>query len=328
MISIKQLLERYERSSTNQQRLEGVSRLRGLLVEGLQARHESNWGITQDFTLSARDLLNRLEEDLSAAELLDLACETLDLFETHSKQATTFFHEQSRQMQSMVAMLTETIADISAQSDTSIATLQSIERQIEHASSLDDIRGLKTSLASCLAAVREASVQQKTAMQTTVNRLHEQVKKSRPSDPQREPSRRAGSWASTEEIQAEYAIVFKLQRADHIRSRFGDGAIDQMLALVEAGLKPAQHPADRLMRWKRDSFLMFVSSPESVLTIRQRFGRVVTGIGQGHVEVGKNSALLAVGVDWAIFPQAQYPSLERLFLDVDSFLSQKPWEAF
>ena len=41
----------------------------------------------------------------------------------------------------------------------------------------------------------------------------------------------------------------------------------------------------------------------------------------GSIEVGKNAALLAVGVDWIVFPQARYPSLDVVFEEVDLFLA-------
>lgn len=328
MISIKRLLQAYDTHPLDDRQANASTRLHNLLVEGLATRHGANWGITAEFTLTARDLLGRLESaNCSGADLLEVACETLELFESHSKQATAFFHEQSRQMQSMVVMLTETIGDISAQSDTSVATLQAIEHQIQQASSLDDMRSLKSSLQSCLTAVKEATVQQRSAMQATVRRLHEQVRLSRPLSTPAPPPGSAVHSEFVDGKEADYTISFKLRRLEHIRSRFGEAAIEQMFALVEAGLKPALRPRDRLMRWKRDSLLMFVSSTEDILGLRQRFSRIVSAIGQKHVEIGKNSALLGVGVDWIILPQAQYPSLERLFLDVDSFLSEKPKEA-
>ncbi|HLK47716.1 MAG TPA: diguanylate cyclase [Bryobacteraceae bacterium] len=321
MISIKQLLERYEHGSANQQQLAGLSRLQELLREGLLACNETNWGATAEFTASVTSLLNQLKSDISPEELLQLAPQALELLEQHRRYTTGFFHEQTQQMQTIVAMLTGTIAEISAQSDASVANLQSIERQIQQASSLNDIRDLKKNLASCLAAVREASVQQQTATQATVERLHDHVRMSRPS------SGLAQQQAETRKIGAEFVFAFKLQRAEYIRSRFGDDAIDQMLALLEAGLKPALRPADRLMRWKRCSFLMFVTSSESVATLHQRFSRVVFSIGQQYVEVGKNSALLAVGIDWISFPQERYSSLEQLFADVDTFLREKSKES-
>jgi len=37
--------------------------------------------------------------------------------------------------------------------------------------------------------------------------------------------------------------------------------------------------------------------------------------------VGRKSALLSVGVDWIVFPQAGRSSLEEVFTEVDAFLA-------
>jgi hypothetical protein len=37
--------------------------------------------------------------------------------------------------------------------------------------------------------------------------------------------------------------------------------------------------------------------------------------------VGNKSAMLSVGVDWVVFRQADHPSLEAVFTEVDAFLA-------
>jgi hypothetical protein len=76
------------------------------------------------------------------------------------------------------------------------------------------------------------------------------------------------------------------------------------------------------MRWKGPSFVLFLSSTESVFGVRRRLSATVSKIGQRYIEVGKNSALLAVGLDWMVFPQAQYPSPDVMFAEVDAFLGR------
>jgi hypothetical protein len=42
---------------------------------------------------------------------------------------------------------------------------------------------------------------------------------------------------------------------------------------------------------------------------------------QQYIEVGSKSVLLSVGVDWVLFPQADHPSLESIYNEVDAFLA-------
>jgi GGDEF domain-containing protein len=297
------------------------SELRHLLVEGITARRQLGPGLaTPEFENAGQDLLRRLDQMTSPPELFALATEALETFENHTRRATGYLCEQSGQMQSIVAMLTETVADIAGQSDASVARLQSVERQIEQASGLENIRELKASLADCLANVKEAVNQQRNATRTTVERLREHIQRAgAPAAAAVAASRGAGAGQ-------EYLVAIKLQRAEHILARFGEGTVAQMLVLIAEGLKHAAGPEDRLVRWNGPCFVMFLRSAETLLAIRRRLSAAVVKIGQRYVEAGTNSALLAVGVDWLIFPQSQYPSNEAAFAEVESFLAGKTEE--
>jgi GGDEF domain-containing protein len=202
--------------------------------------------------------------------------------------------------------------------------LQGIEQQIERASSLDDIGALRDSLASCLTAVKEATVQQRKATLSAVEHLRDHAQRApQPGNVAALVESGVESSAARAQEEAEYVAAFKLQRAEHILTRFGEAARDQMLAAIEEGLKSVQGPNDRLMRWKGPAFVMFLSSPDTLFETRRRLSGTVVKIGQRHIELGKNSALLAVGVEWIVFPQARYSSLDLVFAEVDSFLAEK-----
>ena len=316
MISIKQFWDGRSNAAPADERMREASLQLRRLLEGVAAPDLGTAGSE----LTSRDLLRRLEAATTPLELLGIANQALEAIENYTGRRTEVFREQSRQMQSMVAMLTQTLAEISGQSDASVAQLHAIERQIERASGLEDIRALRESLATCLTAVKEAAAQQRSATLATVERLRDHIK-NLPQPPARDAaSVPEGVHPNQGVADAEYVAAFKLQRADQILTRFGEGVREQMLALIGKGLKAAQGPNDRMMRWKGPCFVIFLNSPEGVLAIRRRFSLAVAKIGQNYVEAGKNSALLAVGVDWAVYPQAQYPSLDVVLAEVDLFL--------
>ncbi len=322
MISIRRLLERSPSAPDGDELLETAQRLRGILTDAQTWRRplRRDLGIP-DFKLSARNLLQRLEQAVTPQDLAALATDALHAAEDYIARMTELADEHGGQMQSIVAMLTKTVADLTGQSDASIARLQGIERRIEQTTGLDDIRALKDSLAECLAEVKEAVVQQKNEMRSTVERLQEQIKRApQPpvvKDPARAPSGSAASRAS-----GNYVAAFRLQHADHILKRFGESARDEMLAMIGKVLETAQAPNDRLMRWKGPSYVMFLSSNDNLEGIRRRLTGVIAKISQRYVELGKNSALLAVGVDWTVFPQSKESSLDVVFEEIDAFITK------
>ena len=68
---------------------------------------------------------------------------------------------------------------------------------------------------------------------------------------------------------------------------------------------------------------MFLNSTATINEIRVLLTEAVARIGQHYIEVGKKTALISVGVDWIVFPQAQCSSLDAVFTEVDSFLARE-----
>jgi GGDEF domain-containing protein len=333
MISIKKFLEqRLNGTAPAGDVLDASLQMGRLLLDGVAAHMVR--GRDTDFRVFGRTLqtlLHRLDEPPSSLRLLEIASEATEALETYAQRTTGYLREQNEQMQSMVAMLTETLADVSGQTDVSVARLQAIEQQIERTSGLDDMRALTTSLESCLAAVREAAAQQRKGAAATVQRLRDQIDAA---EKRMRPDQAPSRWSQAEidlvaepsadrfeETASAYVAAFKLQRAEHIAARFGESTKHQMLALISQSLKSVLGPNDRLLRWKGTSFVMFLNSTAPLHEIRVQLSEAVARSGQHYVEVGKKAALLSVGVDWVVFPQAQCPSLDAVFTEVDAFLA-------
>jgi hypothetical protein len=321
MISIRRLMEGPDQAPDEAEISKLCGQLQHLLQEGIATRRE--WGRAAGLAAvdsTARDLLRRLDEHSPPAGPLNVFSEALEVFENHNRWATGYFREQHGQMQSMVGMLTSTIADISGHTDASVGRLQALERKIEGASNLGDIRELRAGLAACLSEVKESAIHQRNTTLAIIEQLREQIR--RAARPASEPTAPLEGGALAPRV-SEYLVAFKLQRAEHILARFGEQTLEQMLSLVAAGLKPVQGPQDRLVRRKGFAYIWFVKSMDNLPAVRRRVSAVVTRIGQRYVEAGENSALLAIGVDWLVFPQAHYGSLDDAFVEVDSFLAGK-----
>ena len=114
--------------------------------------------------------------------------------------------------------------------------------------------------------------------------------------------------------------AFRLQRAEHIASRFGEPVKHQMLSVIATQLKTTLGTGDRLLRWKGTSYVMFINSTAAIQEIRRSLANTVAAVGQQYIEVGRKSALLSIGVDWIVFPQGGRP-LEAVFTEVDAFLA-------
>jgi hypothetical protein len=337
MISIRRFLDQYEAGAAPAfDEAEALRQALLLLLDGIATHSVRGRGTDLKVLCMALErLVRRMGEQPCAMGVLNASVEAVKALETYGQRTSEYIRQQDEQMRSMVAMLTEIVAEVPGQTESSVARLQAIEKQIERASGLDDIRMVRANLKNCLLALRNAAAQQRSTANATVQRLQSQINaatgqaasEQKPAAAHDDP----GAFSTPELPEnvgesslAAYVAAFKLQRADHIVSRFGEHTKNQMVSVIGAQLKTALGPEDRLMRWKGASYLMFFKSAAARHEIRAHLLGVVTATGQQHVEVGRKSALLSVGVDWALYAQPDYPSLAAVLADVDAFLANTP----
>ena len=333
MISIKRFLEQHSKSPGAERDLvEALMQMGRLLISAI-ATHMVR-GNEADFQELRRTLIRlgrQLEGSPSAMDVLSISSDAVEAFETHCQRTAEYFRGQNEEKQSMVTMLTDTVADLSGQTDASVTRLQAIEKEVAQASELDDIRTLRARLEDSLRSLREAAAHQRSGAAAMVKRLQEQIEEARKqASGDRGPSRSnyseidltpEPSGGPVHPISTAYVAAFRLQRAEHIATRFGEAVKLQMLSMIGTQLKTLLGPTDRLLRWKGTSFVMFIYSAAALHEIRARISEVIATTGQHYIEVGTKSALLSVGVDWILFPQSDRPSLEAVFTEVDAFLA-------
>jgi len=333
MISIRQFLEqRQGKTPPNGELLEASLQMNRLLLDSIaqhavRGRDSDFAGFSGSFAALIRDM----DEPPTAMRLLELSSAAVESMDLYAQQTTDYLRGQNEQMQAMLVMLTETLADVSGQADENVVRLQAIEQQIESATELDDMRLLNSRLESCLVGLREAVAHQRKGSAATMERLRHQIgaarKEMTAERPEREETAIDLAPESLEELPREatasYVAVFRLQRAAHIAARFGEKSKQQMLSLLSQSLNGILAPGDRLLRWKGTSFVLFLNASSTLHEIRVMLSEAVARTGQHYVEVGKRTALISVGVDWTVFRQDQCPSLDAVFTEIESFLASE-----
>jgi GGDEF domain-containing protein len=275
-------------------------------------------------------LAHKMEGPQTAMALLGISSDAAEAFETYCQRTTTYLLEEHEERQAMHAMLTDTIAELSGRADTSVARLQVIEKQVEQASELNDIRTLRANLGVSLRALRAAAADQRSSSAATVARLQDQIATAQQRGARvSEEDSSAGSDVAdvmpealgpVEPVSTSYVAAFRLQRAEQIANRYGETAKHQMLTAIATQLKTMLGPNDRLLRWKGTSFVLFMNSTAGNIEIKARLAETVAATCKQYIEVGKKSALLSVDVDWIVFPQADRP-LDAVFAEVERFLA-------
>jgi hypothetical protein len=342
LISIKRYLDQRQSAasdSKDQNLTDALRHMACVLLDGMGAQAVPGRDADlRGLRAKLRMLEHQLVSPQPAMNLLVISSEALEALETYCQRTIAYFGDADALMRSMVVMLTETVAEISGHADSSVVRLQAIEKQLERASALDDRMEVRANLEQCLATLRETVAQQRKVSAQTVQKLQQQIGAARrqyagetrgtgeSGDAGRRPGQmmpaesEGGAEAAEATPNGAYVAVFKLQRADQIASRFGEPAKHQMLNLISRYLKAELGPSDRLLRWKDASFLMFITTALPLGEVQRQLAGMVSALGQQRVEVGRHSALLSIGLEWTLFSQARFPTLDGLFGEVDAFL--------
>ena len=242
-----------------------------LLLGGLPGGNEAAGRPEPEARRIIGGLLERLERPLVPFDILEIANEALAALALNGKATLERHRLHSEELQAMISMLTETVAALSVQSTASVTRLQQIERKIEQASMVEDLRSLKANLAECLDAVREASVHQQKQTAETIQLFERQIQtaKSRMPLAQAAEADEAGRVEPKPESKTtEYMVVFLLDRENSIAARFGEDARQSILRFVNQRLKDALMPSDRVVRWKGAAFLASLKRTGSILDVR------------------------------------------------------------
>jgi hypothetical protein len=304
--------------------------LSGAFMEALrtlvEAMASSVEGETRpDGTQTPAALLQRLEGPVAPFEVLAIANEAVAAMEQDRRAIGERQRLRNEELQAMISMLAETVRSISEQKDASVGRLQRIERRIEQASMLEDLRLLKTSLAECLEAVREASAAQRKQSGETIQMMQGQISKVQsrvPAALRPRPEEVCRVSPAAEAMAAEFVAVFLLDRETSIAVRFGEDVRQSILKFLNQRLKEALLPSDRMVRWKRAAFVASLKRPGTVQDVRAELGSLARVEIPQFIEIGNRSIRLPISLSWAVFPGANFPSLDRLFEKVDEFIAQ------
>src|SRR5205814_9986230 len=112
-----------------------------LLLEALRVHAvEGDRYEFEKFQIDLQHLRENLGDSPSSEEILATTGAAINEFEDYQRSMSRFLKRQGVEYQEMVGMLTETLARISKGSDATMIRLQTIEKQIERAAAIEDIR--------------------------------------------------------------------------------------------------------------------------------------------------------------------------------------------
>lgn len=245
--------------------------------------------------------------------------------EQYGRTSDRILQQQTKQMQGVVSMLTDTIALISSCDQAARVRLKDVEKQLEGAMEAGDIIEAKARLGVCLDSVRAESARRDAEREAALDAVRERLRASEeklPGEPAPESTRSREQ--AEKAIQERWKhpssklILFRLNTMALIRKRFGEEVAETVMAAFIKHLKKFADGAHTLFSWSGNCVVTLVSS-EDLGELRRELGSPNFTRFEVQVDRGGPSAYVASQVSSVIVPLRTESEPARLFERIDQF---------
>ena len=273
---------------------------------------------------------DRLTLQTNPDEFLVTIGAVLHSLDGYNRRASQFSKSRTSELHNALGLMTETIGCLASSSQIEIQNLRSIERDLEKASVIEDIRTLRGKLAGCLTALKNESTRVQVDSQERIQSLKAGVQRAAenlqvlPIDSETGlPGRGSAEQAIANHIAAgEHAGValFVLDRLMSINGRFGRSIGDQVLMAFAQHLAQQLPGNNTLWRWSGPAFL-------AILPASANLDRDVQQIANARLEKSVHadgrSLLLPISCSWTVEKLNSSASAEAIFRKLDGFVAAR-----
>jgi GGDEF domain-containing protein len=261
-----------------------------------------------------------LTPDSDPDQILITAGSLIQVIEDYSVDARRRIREQQHEWQQMVSLLAETIAAVSVSGNATTQGLQTLAKQLEHATPTADLVQLKTDLAHCLEALRHEHEAPAPALSTAsaaapVRPIEKTAMELLP--------RLAveGALDEARQCPGSFIAILPVDRFAVMQSRFGPDVAEEVFQFFFMHLRSRLLPTDQLFAWSDGTILAIVQRPFSLDSVRAEFSRLGTHkLEHTFALGGGRSILLGITSNFAVFGADEGRSTLQLIRKIDTFL--------
>lgn len=303
--------------------------LRGISLHAVEGEKSDYEKFRQDIGSLESETTERTPNDLLVA-----AGTTMRALEEYNQRTSRFIRRQGVELQKMIAMLTETVITIGSGSDQSVNRLQEIEKRLENTAILEDVQALKSSLSECLKTVREETIRQKSAGESTLQKLRRKLASVQESTgiargPSLDLDKVTGLPSYEEALKAirtaihsskrTYVVCAVVGRVQAVNARFGYAIGDRLLNLFRGHFQAGLAQKDQVFRWRGPVFVALLEREETIDRIRTEIRRFADVKHNELVDLGNRTVLMPVSAGWAVFT-AVHPE-DALIKKIENFIA-------
>jgi GGDEF domain-containing protein len=301
-----------------------------LLMEAIALHSVSrDHGTYATFRDAVREHRRSTETADSADPVLIATGAVIQLLETNNRDVENFIRTQTKELQEMVRMLSQTLIAITQESAQAGENLSHIEKELESASRVDDLRLLKTRLQDSLQSIVKESTRQKNNTLDVASRLRNQLENVQIDADSLDSVTGLPDAAAAEHCLARavtscaqgYAAVLCMERLDAINSRFGYAVGDRLMFQFAQEVAQRLSGWDKLFRWRGPTLIAILERPGRPQDVRNEVGHIVAAKREHLIDIGGRTVLLPMAARFAVISLRETPTLDAILDTVNSFVT-------
>ena len=283
------------------------------------------------FQQEIRRRRDELSENPRPEEILQIAAAVNRAIEDYNHRTARAIRIFNVELHSMLSMLTDTVSHIAASGSSSVSKLQTIEKQIERASMIEDIQKLKQQLRSCLESIREEAKERKADSAALVARISHEIERSRENRmafglPALDPTSLPDRGELVAEIRSCFQggvpfhiAVLVLERCRAVMTRYGAGIVDEIRLQLSEHVGKQIGKEDRIYRWGPTSFVVLIRKDAPRDVVRVEIARIAGARLDRTFHVGGRTVMLPISIAWSVFAP-QINDTHSLLEQIDKFV--------
>ena len=317
-------------------------------VELAQSLHTMLTGVTR-YTFGGNDeelstfregmlaLASNIHEQATSAQLETTVTHALNLLRDYNERNLRFNIAHTTELKAVMRTMTETITYLSESRTRSVHQLQFMERELEQASQIDDLRLLRSRLITCLDVVREETVRLQSESQARSDEVRQQIDRaSKAYEPPARfgamdivtglPARRSAERALAEASSdgAEHAVaVFVVKRLSAINAKYGRGVGDEVMLRVANHFAQHLSSATFLYRWSGPALVALIAVPGAKEDVRRSWAKAAAAKQEVNLEVKQRHVFVVVETSMSFHLSTESASPEELFQKLDQFVADQ-----
>jgi diguanylate cyclase (GGDEF)-like protein len=313
-----------------------VRALRSLLEEMTLHQDELRSAETAALREEVLVIAGNLRVETPAKELesvIEAAIQSLRKFSGASAARVT---AHLSELKATMRALTETVTFLAESRSSVVHQLTFIERQLEQASELEDIRLLRPKLVTCLELVREetARLQNESAANSELVRSSLGIAPQHTESPRRVgsldpvtglPGRQVAQRLIDDKIASAKECVVALfipDRLEAINRHHGRNAGDEVLLQLAQHLAKSIHPPATLCRWGGPAFLALVEAPINSAEVIRSWKSATTRAIELSLQLERRSVMVSVSLSCVTRVTNERTIAAALFEDLDKAIGE------